>query len=157
MNSWTCTRSRLNLLAMKPTLLLLSLVLLSPPSIAHELPAASAPSPAPAGERRTTVIQLPASPKEYFQILSPPRSVLMRSGLVTLAPGKNVGKHTTDDFEELVIPLEGEAEMTVSGFGKLQVRQGQILYAPPGTEHDVLNIGKRTLRYIYVVSRAPKP
>ncbi|MGK5084177.1 cupin domain-containing protein [Bdellovibrionota bacterium FG-1] len=104
---------------------------------------------------KTLTIQLPPQPSEYFQILSPPTSVTMRSGLVTLEPGKRVGRHPTGQFEEMVIPLEGAGEMDVTGKGKTHFKQGQVLYAPPGTEHDVENIGKTTLRYIYVVAKTP--
>lgn len=40
----------------------------------------------------------------YQELLSGPTdSVHMRSGLVVLAPGKSVGKHSTEDHEEIVI------------------------------------------------------
>jgi quercetin dioxygenase-like cupin family protein len=101
------------------------------------------------------IIRLDAQGKEYLRILGgPPETVTMRSGLVTLAPKKSVGKHNTEDYEELVIILDGQAEMQITGGEKLELAKGFAAYVPPHTEHDVLNTGSDTLRYIYVVAEA---
>jgi len=76
----------------------------------------------------------------------------MRSGLVVLAPGKSVGKHSTEQNEELLVVLEGRGEMTFRDGSKLPVKAQSALYCPPGTEHDVTNTGTGALRYVYVVA-----
>jgi quercetin dioxygenase-like cupin family protein len=78
----------------------------------------------------------------------------MRSGLVTLAPGKDVGTHSTEDYEEMIIILEGQGELEAEGAGRRAIGAGQVAYNPPDTRHNVINTGDGPLRYIYVVSKA---
>jgi mannose-6-phosphate isomerase-like protein (cupin superfamily) len=78
----------------------------------------------------------------------------MHSGLVVLAPGKSVGKHSTKGNEEMLVVLEGQGEMRIAGGKDLPFTKEMALYCPPATEHDVFNTGATTLRYVYVVSRA---
>ena len=52
------------------------------------------------------VIPLQSSGKDVTPVLSgPPESVTMKSGLVVLPPGKSVGKHSTEQNEELLSSL----------------------------------------------------
>jgi len=103
------------------------------------------------------IIKLDSKGKDYLRVLEgPPETSTMRSGLVTLAPKKSVGKHSTENYEELVIILDGQAEMRITGGEILRLAKGFAAYCPPRTEHDVLNIGNETLRYIYVVAEAKK-
>ena len=91
----------------------------------------------------------------YQELLSgPPSSIRMKSGLVVLAPGKSVGKHSTQDHEEMVIVLEGRGQMLLSNGTRVDISPEAASYSPPGTEHDVVNTGEGVLRYIYVVSPA---
>ena len=85
----------------------------------------------------------------------PPGSAGMKSGLVVLAPGKSVGKHSTEDHEEMVIVLEGAGQMVLADGRRLDISPAAAAYSPPGTEHDITNTGSGLLRYIYVVSPAP--
>ena len=77
----------------------------------------------------------------------------MRSGLVVLSPGSSVGVHSTEDFEELVIVLEGQGKMQMVEGDSLAIRVGVAVYCPPQTEHDVVNTGTGPLRYVYVVAK----
>jgi quercetin dioxygenase-like cupin family protein len=100
------------------------------------------------------VIRLETGGKDYLPLLSgPPETVTMRSGLVVLAPGKAVGKHSTGNHEELLVVLEGAGEMRITGETSLPVVAGTAIYCPPRREHDVLNTGASDLRYVYVVAR----
>jgi mannose-6-phosphate isomerase-like protein (cupin superfamily) len=101
------------------------------------------------------VVVLDNQGEDYLPILAgPPESVTMKSGLVVLAPGKSVGKHTTGHYEELLIVLSGTGEMTFENSSKLPVDPKLALYCPPHTEHNVTNTGTVELRYIYVVAAA---
>jgi len=103
------------------------------------------------------VMRLDAGEKDYLPLLEgPPQTVTMRSGLVVLAPGKSVGKHSTEDYEEMVIALDGQGEMRVTGGSTLKFEKGMAVYGPPNTEHDVFNTGTAVLRYVYVVAKAVK-
>jgi len=91
------------------------------------------------------------------QILNgPPETVTMRSGYMVLAPTKSVGRHSTKNNEEAIVVLSGTGEMKIIGGTTLHLRPYCVAYCPPNTEHDVMNIGTDTLRYIYVVARVKK-
>jgi len=100
------------------------------------------------------VIDLPLDKTDYFEILNESNAVKMRSGMVTLQPGEDCGSHNTEDYEELIIVLEGCGEVETEGTGKREIRKGQVAYNAPETEHNVRNTGSELLRYIYVVSKA---
>jgi mannose-6-phosphate isomerase-like protein (cupin superfamily) len=74
--------------------------------------------------------------------------------MVTLKPGKSVGSHCTDDYEELVIVLNGYGEASIADGKTLRVRQSTALYIPPRTEHDIKNVGTVPLTYVYVVAKS---
>jgi mannose-6-phosphate isomerase-like protein (cupin superfamily) len=102
---------------------------------------------------RPKVVELDSRGKDYLQVLGgPPESVTMRSGLVVLAPNKSVGKHSTGQYEELLVVLEGQGEMSFKDGSKLPVRANHALYCPPETEHNVTNTGRSVLRYVYIVA-----
>jgi mannose-6-phosphate isomerase-like protein (cupin superfamily) len=101
------------------------------------------------------IIRLDPEGRDYLPLLSgPPETVTMRSGLVLLAPGKSVGKHSTVGHEEVLVVLEGTGEMLITGEASLPVVAGTAVYCPPHREHDVLNTGEGVLRYVFVVARA---
>lgn len=103
------------------------------------------------------IINTGTGAQEYVHLLGgPPESVSMRSGAVTLPPGKSVGKHTTDNFEELLVILEGCGVFILNGGRQLEMKINTVLYCPPFTEHDVMNTGASPLRYIYVVAKADR-
>ena len=101
------------------------------------------------------LIPLDLGAKEYMRILGgPPETVTMHSGLVVLEPGKSVGKHNTENYEEVLVILEGAGEMMITGGPKLELKGGSIVYCPPRTEHDVICTGSAKLRYVYIVANA---
>jgi mannose-6-phosphate isomerase-like protein (cupin superfamily) len=101
------------------------------------------------------VIPLRSSGKEVTPVIGgPPDSVTMKSGYVVLPPGKSVGKHSTEQNEELLVVFEGQGEMTFKDGSKLPVVANTALYCPPRTEHNVTNTGAGILRYVYVVAHA---
>lgn len=101
------------------------------------------------------VVKLDPGDKSYLLLLGgPPETASMRSGLVTLAPGASIGKHNTEKFEEMLVPLAGEGELRITGRLAVRIKPGLITYAPAHTEHDVTNIGLEPLRYIFIVAKA---
>ncbi len=100
-------------------------------------------------------IPFPSSDEKYAKLLGgPPETAGMKSGYVVLSPGESVGMHSTEDREEVIIPLAGKGELKVTGKDTISVAPGCILYNPPNTEHDVINTGYVPLKYIYVVAKA---
>jgi len=111
-------------------------------------PAAAAPRP--------LVVTLDPTTRDYERVLDgPPETCSMRSGYVVLGPGRSVGKHSTEDYEELVVALEGTGKMTLAGGLELRLGPGIVAYCPPHSEHDVTNTGSQPLRYLYVVAAVP--
>ena len=99
------------------------------------------------------VVKLDAQGKGHLAILSgPPETATMRSGLVVLEPGKSVGKHSTGANEELLVVLEGTGEFRILDGETLPLVGGTALYCPTNRSHDVFNIGKTVLRYVYVTA-----
>jgi len=116
-----------------------------------DLEAAADNPPAP----QVKVVKLEPGDKSYFMLLGgPPETTSMRSGLVTLAPGASIGKHNTEKNEEMLVPLEGEGELRITGQPAIQIKAGLVTYAPAHTEHDVTNTGSNPLRYIFIVAKA---
>jgi mannose-6-phosphate isomerase-like protein (cupin superfamily) len=105
-------------------------------------------------KKKPFIRTLPTDQSDYYEILGKSDSVSMRSGLVTLDPGKDIGKHSTENYEELIIVLDGEGEIEADGAVRTKIKKGQIAYNPPQTGHNVFNTGFEPLRYIYIVARA---
>jgi len=88
--------------------------------------------------------------------IGPPGTVTMRSGYMVLAPLKSVGKHTTGRNEEALITLAGMGEIRIVNGPTLMLKPYSVAYCPPVTEHDVINTGTDTLRYIWLVAEAQR-
>jgi mannose-6-phosphate isomerase-like protein (cupin superfamily) len=99
-------------------------------------------------------IILPNNLSKYMELLKPPRTITMRSGLVRLNPGEDVGLHSTNKNEEMLVILEGQGEVELEGHTPLKISGGQVAYVPPETRHNVHNTGSVPLKYIFIVSRA---
>ena len=100
------------------------------------------------------VVKLEAGGKDYLPVLTGvPETGGMRSGLVVLAPGKAVGRHSTEGNEEILVVLEGAGEFRLDK-ETLPLVAGTALYCPPRRAHDVVNTGTGTLRYVYIVAKA---
>lgn len=101
-------------------------------------------------------ISLDTKGQKYIPVLSDPGdSYLLKSGSILLKPRESVGKHSTEDHEELVIVLEGTGEMVLADGSRIPMHANSAAYCPPKTEHDVRNTGQAPLRYVYVVARVP--
>jgi mannose-6-phosphate isomerase-like protein (cupin superfamily) len=97
---------------------------------------------------------LPSGKDKYTEIMKPPVTVHMRSGLVKLAPAQDVGLHSTRQNEEMLVILEGQGKVEMEGYATLNIKGGQTAYVPPQTQHNVRNTGSVTLKYIFIVSKA---
>ena len=82
----------------------------------------------------------------------PPQTAGMRSGVVRLPAGDDVGWHTTGAHEEELVILQGTGEAEIEGQPAMLIGDGTIAYIPPQTRHDVKNTGTNVLAYVYVVA-----
>jgi len=85
------------------------------------------------------------------RIFAPPESEAVWSGYVVLEPGGEVGEHRTGESEEVIVVLEGMAEVTCAG-KKETVGSPAAVLIPPNSLHNVRNASRTQLRYVYVVS-----
>jgi len=74
----------------------------------------------------------------------------LHSGYVILDPGKEVGEHTTEGGEELIVMVEGKAEIISHGHAET-VEAPCVVFVPTHTVHNVRNRSKTLLKYVYVV------
>jgi len=85
-------------------------------------------------------------------LLKPPRSQKLKSGLVILAPGAEVGEHVTDKREEIIAILDGTALVMVEGEEPVEVAADHVVFIPAEKKHNIKNAGGGKLRYIYTVA-----
>jgi len=79
----------------------------------------------------------------------------LRAGHVHLPEGEECGEHTTGDYEEILIFLEGRGKVLLGG-DAIPVEGGMAFYIPPHTIHSV--VADEPLRYVYIVGPAyPRP
>jgi len=91
------------------------------------------------------------NPRRFKRLLKgPPSTFGLKAGLVTLKPQESVGEHTTKEKEEAVIILKGKAEIVCGCQTKFIVKRNSLVYIPRQTFHNVKNIGRGLLRYIYI-------
>lgn len=90
----------------------------------------------------------------YQELLSGNQdSVMFYSGVVCLLPGETGELHSTESYEEMIIPLQGQGMLT-SGTGEsLILKTGTVAYVPCLTVHQLHNNGKTTFRYVYIAAR----
>ncbi len=100
------------------------------------------------------VKELDARNELHLPLLTAENAKRMRAGMVTLGPAEECGRHSTEDYEELLIILEGKGEAELEGYGALALEAGRAVYIPPGTFHNVRQRGDGELRYVYVVAPA---
>lgn len=107
-----------------------------------------------AAEVKPFVKDLDPGGETHLPLLTKENASRMRAGMVTLGPGEDCGRHSTDEYEELLVILEGRGEAELEGHGAVAVEAGQVVYIPPQTSHNVRNRGEGVLRYVYVVAPA---
>jgi quercetin dioxygenase-like cupin family protein len=88
---------------------------------------------------------------EYNSIIKPPKSQRIKAGKVKLLPGEEIGEHSTDSKEELIVVLAGSATIIANGEETI-VPEKEHHFIPEGTVHNVRNDREQTLEYIYIVS-----
>ena len=102
--------------------------------------------------KRPRVIDWMGGPSYRPLLEGEPATCGMRSGRVELAPGEEIGEHSTGRHEEVLVVIDGTGQVHVEGHDPLTIRGGQEAYIPPQSTHNVRNTGEATLRYIYVVA-----
>ena len=68
-----------------------------------------------------------------------------------LEPGGEVGEHTTETGQELIVILEGTATVIAGGERGEATAPSEVLI-PINTVHNVKNESSKLLKYVYIVS-----
>jgi len=83
-------------------------------------------------------------------LIKPPLSQKIKSGLIVLNQGEEIGEHRTENREEIVIIFEGKAIVNIES-KKKTVFQNHLIYIPQNKKHNIRNESQEVLKYIYVV------
>ena len=75
------------------------------------------------------------------------------SGIVLLKKGESVGEHKTDNVEEVIVILEGEATIVIKGKKYKKLKAPSVVYIPLDIVHNVINTSSKILKYIYITSK----
>jgi mannose-6-phosphate isomerase-like protein (cupin superfamily) len=101
------------------------------------------------------IINSDAGNTKYLRLLGgPPDSITMRSGRVVLQPNESIGEHSTNQYEELIVILDGEGLFLIEDGMALELNTNTVAYCPPETKHNIKNTGIKPLVYIYIVAKA---
>lgn len=84
-------------------------------------------------------------------LVCPPMSRNLKAKKIILAPGEEIGAHVTDNREEVVVVISGEATLAL-GRKRITLGAGEARFIPAETAHNIRNDGAATLEYVYVVS-----
>lgn len=76
----------------------------------------------------------------------------LKAGVVILQKGEEIGEHITENKEEAIIVLSGQATVDVEGEDSQTVDVRQLVYIPPNKKHNVKNTSDNQLHYLYLVS-----
>ena len=77
----------------------------------------------------------------------------LAAGLMVIKKGDSVGIHNTENREEILVVLQGKAQVSVAG-KRFILKNGMMLYIPPNSLHNVRNTETRLLKYLYVTAAA---
>ncbi len=73
----------------------------------------------------------------------------LKAGLVVLKSKESVGSHTTGHKEEAILILKGRAKISY-GAKSMNAKENTFIYIPQNTHHDIENISRGQLKYVYI-------
>jgi mannose-6-phosphate isomerase-like protein (cupin superfamily) len=103
-------------------------------------------------DEKAIVIDLDGSPGFQRLLAGVPQTCGMKSGRVYLELGEEVGQHSTNQREEMLIFLSGTGQLIIEQGQTFHIGKGKISYIPPNTQHNIKNTGSEPLIYIYCVA-----
>ena len=80
----------------------------------------------------------------------------IKAGHVALKPGEQIGEHSTDGKEEVIIILKGRGVAIIGKKNILNIDKDVVLYIRPDINHDIKNTGSESLEYIFITSKVDK-
>jgi len=95
------------------------------------------------------MVTLTKNLKEVGSLVSGSDSKQIRSGFVVLEKGKEMREHETGGGEELIVFLEGKAELAI-GREARTIQAPAVALIPAHTRHGIKNKWGALLKYVYV-------
>ena len=97
---------------------------------------------------------LPLGESDDYQpiVEGAPRSRGMESGRVALTAGAVGELHSTKQYEEIIVLLQGSGELRTTGGRAIAIHAPGAVYVPPSTEHAIANTSQGPLVYVYVAA-----
>ncbi len=86
------------------------------------------------------------------RVLSLDETECLKVGVVILQSGEEVGEHITENKEEAIVVLSGQATVEIEGENSQTIDTCQLVYIPPNKKHNVKNTSDNPLHYLYLVS-----
>ncbi|MBI4354209.1 MAG: cupin domain-containing protein [Candidatus Omnitrophica bacterium] len=85
--------------------------------------------------------------------LIPPSARRLKSRSVRLSPGQEIGWHSTDDREELILVIRGAVSLQMRDRRRsISLSAGRAVFIPAGAWHRVVNHSRRQAHYVYVTA-----
>ena len=85
-------------------------------------------------------------------LIKPPESQKIKSGLVVLQKGEEIGEHITKNKEEVIVILQGRALVEIEGKPAQTVEANNFVFIPENKKHNLKNESPEILKYAYVVA-----
>ncbi|RLF50091.1 MAG: hypothetical protein DRN20_00005 [Thermoplasmata archaeon] len=79
----------------------------------------------------------------------------MRAGAVCLRDCEEIGEHSTEDGEEVLVILSGKGSAFVDG-EEIEISGGDVLHFGKHTVHNIVAKEGHILRYIYIYAGSKK-
>ncbi|HYB75320.1 MAG TPA: cupin domain-containing protein [Nitrososphaerales archaeon] len=84
-------------------------------------------------------------------VVSRSESAQVHAGYVVLGPGREVGEHSTEGEEELIVVVEGNGEVFTEGRAQ-KIEAPCVVVVPAHTAHNIKNTsGAAALKYVYAL------
>ncbi len=91
--------------------------------------------------------------KNYTKLISNNISKIFNVGLVSLYPNQEIGSHSTKNYEEIIVVLEGNPTILIDDSKEINLLKHSLILIPKFTKHNILNKTNSIAKYIYIVSK----
>ena len=91
--------------------------------------------------------------ENYTKLISENISKVFNVGFVTLKPDEEIGTHSTKDYEELIITIEGSPILLIDNSKEIQLHTNTLILIPKFTKHNIINKSNNIAKYLYIIAK----
>lgn len=99
------------------------------------------------------IVELKNLDESFKLLMKDKESKKFSCGLVVLEGRKDVGEHSTENKEEVLVFIEGKAKVLIEKKKEHIIKAPSFVYIPPETLHNVINNSSEKLKYIYITTK----